>query len=307
MQDVFFLSSGWMKAPAALIEPLGEALKLSKLASLRSHTSFASLTHLGATARLSNTVAVVVRDKGDVALVDVGWSRQACAAPVRTLGQLQARLLGMDVRPGDAIVEQLAKLGIDRDRVKTVVATHLHLDHVGGVIDFPDAELVCSDIELSAARVRPSGPGYRKADIETARLRPVTLKAGPSYGFPGSFDLFGDGEVVLLDANGHTPGQVAVAIRARGEAPCYVHVGDAAYRTWEWGLSPAGPCAVSRMTAWRLDLLRARYGSLRDCEADPRRPVLVPSHDVDVFDRLPQKPGGVSTRARAETATGPRL
>jgi hypothetical protein len=37
-------------------------------------------------------------------------------------------------------------------------------------------------------------------------------------------------------------------------------------------------------------LLKQRYASLRDCEADPRRPVLVPSHDAAVFARLPQAP-----------------
>ena len=200
----------------------------------------------------------------------------------------------MEVKHGDAIVDQLARVGIARDRVKTIVATHLHLDHVGGVCDFPNAELVCSDVELSAARVRPAANGYRPADIEMARVRPVNLGAGPSYGFPASLDLFGDGEVVLLDAHGHTPGLVAVALRARDSAPphapCYVHIGDAAYQTWEWGLSPAGPCAISRLTAWRMDLLRLRYASLRDCEADPRRPILVPSHDAAVYERLPHAP-----------------
>ena len=275
MRDVFFLTAGWLKAPAAAVRPLAGI------------PSFQSV-------RLSNVVAVVVRDSGDVALVDCGWSKEACAGPLRTIGRVQARVVGMDVKRGDAIVDQLAAVGIARDRVKTVVATHLHLDHVGGICDFPDAELVCSDVELSAARVRPPANGYRPADIEMARIRPVNLGAGPSYGFPASHDLFGDGEVVLLDAHGHTPGLVAVALRARdsghAHAPCYVHVGDAAYQTWEWGLSPAGPCAISRVTAWRMDLLRQRYASLRDCEADPRRPVLVPSHDAQVYERLPHAP-----------------
>jgi glyoxylase-like metal-dependent hydrolase (beta-lactamase superfamily II) len=128
-----------------------------------------------------------------------------------------------------------------------------------------------------------------------ARLRPVNLSAGPSYGFPASLDLFADGEVVLLDAHGHTPGLVAVAIRGResggaGDGRCYVHVGDAAYQAWEWGLAPAGPCAISRLTAWRMDLLRLRYASLRDCEADPRRPILVPSHDATIYAQLPHAP-----------------
>ncbi len=206
----------------------------------------------------------------------------------------------MQVQRGDAVVDQLAMAGIAKSRVRTIVATHLHLDHVGGACDFPDAELVCSDVELSAARVRPPASGYRPEDIEMARLRPVYLGAGPSYGFPSSHDLFGDGEVVLLDAHGHTPGLVAVAMRSKGAGPCFVHIGDAAYRTWEWGLSPAGPCALSRAMAWRRDLLRARYASLRDCEADPRRPVIVPSHDETVYERLPHAPTAAAREEKSE-------
>jgi glyoxylase-like metal-dependent hydrolase (beta-lactamase superfamily II) len=280
VRDVFFLSSGWFKAPAAVLEPLGRV------------PSFHAT-------RMCNTVAVVVRDGGDVVLVDCGWSREACAQPERVLGRIQARFLGMVVQRGDAIVDQLAMAGIARDRVRTIVATHLHLDHVGGACDFPDAEVVCSDVELSAARVRPPANGYRPADIEMARLRPVYLGAGPSYGFPASFDLFGDGEVVLLDAHGHTAGLVAVAIRSRESGLCYVHIGDAAYQSWEWGLSPAGPCALSRMMAWRGDLLRTRYASLRDCEADPRRPIIVPSHDETVLERLPRGPQWKGEGARS--------
>ncbi len=274
MRDVFFLSAGSFNAPAAMVEPL--ALK--------------RLRRLRRSVRLSNTVAVVVRDSGDVVLVDCGWSREACAAPTRVLGRVQASFLGLQVKTGDAIVDQLRMHGLDPARVKTIVATHLHLDHTGGACDFPNAEVVCSDVELSAFRVRPPAAGYRVADLETARLRPVYLGAGPSYGFPASHDLFGDGEVVLLDAHGHTPGLVAVAIRSREAARCYVHIGDAAYQTWEWALSPAGPSALSRLQAWRPDLLRLRYAALRDCEADPRKPVIVPSHDQAVFERLPHAP-----------------
>jgi glyoxylase-like metal-dependent hydrolase (beta-lactamase superfamily II) len=236
---------------------------------------------------MANTVAVVVRDNGDVCLVDCGWSRRTCASPKRELGRVQSAFLGIDVRPGDALVDQLATAGIDRSRVRTIVATHLHLDHVGGACDFPDAEVVSSDVELSAFRAQAT-QGYRLEDLEHVRVRPVYLGAGPSYGFAASHDLFGDGEVVLLDAHGHTPGLVAVALRSRER--CYVHIGDAAYQSWEWGMSPAGPSRIAQLLAWRPDLLRVRYANLRDCEADPRRPVVVPSHDEAVLATLPRAP-----------------
>jgi glyoxylase-like metal-dependent hydrolase (beta-lactamase superfamily II) len=268
VRDLFFLTCGSFRVPAAAVEPRRGVPSLG-------------------TEELSNTVGVAVRDDGTVVLIDAGMSRETCASPRRTLGRAQVTFTGVRTRPGDAIVDQLAALGIDRSRVRTIVATHMHFDHVGGAQDFPEAEVVCSDVELSAYRSRVDS-GYRAADLEYARMRPVYLGAGPSYGFGASHDVFGDGQIVMLDAHGHTPGIVAVALRTRER--CYVHVGDVAYQSWEWGLSPKGPSRLARLIAWRPDLLPMRYSNLRDCEADPRRPVIVPSHDRAVFDALPHAP-----------------
>jgi glyoxylase-like metal-dependent hydrolase (beta-lactamase superfamily II) len=172
--------------------------------------------------------------------------------------------------------------------VRAVIATHLHLGHVAGVADLPNAEVIVSERELQAYRDAPKAAGYgAKELVRAGRIRAVKLDGTPSYGFHGSADPFGNGEVVLLDAQGHTAGSVAVALR--GPRGTFVHVGDAVLQQWEFG-SPGGPCLFSRrMAGKRADLDRI-YESLRSCEVDPRRPVIVPSHDAAVFDRLPQTP-----------------
>jgi glyoxylase-like metal-dependent hydrolase (beta-lactamase superfamily II) len=240
--------------------------------------------------RLTNTVAVAVRDGGDVVLVDAGWSAEACAEPVRALGRLRMLTLGVRVRAADAVVAQLRALGIEASRVKTVVATHLHLDHVGGLADFPDAEVVLSSAELHAFRTSTGRLGYRARDLaRTARVRTVEPKPGTAYGFPASADVFGDGDVVVLDARGHTAGSVAVALR--GPRGTFVHAGDAVYERWEYGLgSPRGPSWPAKLTSWRRDELERTYGCLRACEADPARPTIVPSHDAAAFAAVPHAP-----------------
>ncbi len=289
MKDVFFLSCGHFVAPGFAVRPSGERPRAT---------------------RLPNTVAVAVRDDDSVVLVDAGWSVAACAAPLREIGLLASALLGVRVMPDDAIASQLRALGIHPLRVQTIVATHLHLDHIGGAADFPNAELVVSQPELEAMLRAPrwKQTGYRAKDLARAgRIRAVALDAGPTYGFPASADVFGDGQVVLLDARGHTRGSAAVALRCVGErvgervggaataAPrTYVHIGDAAYQRWEYGLAPAGPGLLSRALAWSTAELTATYARLRACEADPRRPVVVPSHDGDVFAQLPHAPASAA-------------
>ena len=269
MQDVFFLTCGTLRAPAFAVGPSARVSPLRAVA-------------------LSLTVGVVVRPGGDIVLVDAGWSEEACTAPIRVLGPARWAYLAPRVRPGDAIAAQLTALGFDPHRVKTIVATHLHLDHVGGVVDFPNAEVVCTDRELAAYRARKH-LGYRAADLAKAgRVRTIALTSDPSYGFPASHDLFGDGGVVLLDARGHTCGNIAVALRsARG---CYVHIGDAAYQGWEYGLSGKGPSLLARLGGWDTASLVRAHANIRACQADPRQPVIVPSHDGEILETLPRAP-----------------
>jgi glyoxylase-like metal-dependent hydrolase (beta-lactamase superfamily II) len=269
MREIFFLSCGGFVAPGLVMRPLGpETLKASWL---------------------SNTVGVGVRDNGDIVLVDAGWDRETCASPARTLGRARKVALGLRVRAEDAIASQLRAMGLDPSKVRAIVATHLHFDHVAGVRDFPNAEVIVSQRELKAYWDAPRVSPYRARDLARAgRIRAVALDGTPSYGFPGSADPFGQGDVVLLDAQGHTAGNVAVALR--GPRGTFVHVGDAVHQSWEFGLSPAGPCLLARGLAWSRPEMTRTYGCLRACEADPRRPVVVPSHDATVFERLPHRP-----------------
>ena len=268
MQDVFFLDCGTFDVPTFAVAPRGRGWGRSQL---------------------SLTVGVAVRESGEVVLVDCGFSEKTCEGPRRSIGAVYTVVLGLRLAPERAAVRQLAALGIAPSRVTTIVATHLHLDHIGGWVDFPGAELVCSTAELEAFSRRSGLSGYRAGDLAgKPPPRAVTLDGPAELGFPSSHDLFGDGQVLLLEANGHTPGHVAVALQ--GAERLYVHTGDAADQLWEYGLEPPGPSLQGRVIGWSTEELRRTYGFLRACEADARRPVIVPTHDRSVFERIPHGP-----------------
>jgi len=275
MRDLFFLTVGGFRAPRTLVEP------------------HVPLWQRGS-CNLPLTVAVVVRDDGGLVLIDAGFSAAACADFLGELGPLRWLSLQAEVTATDALIHQLPRLDLDPARVTTVIATHLHLDHIGGIADFPQAELVTTADELQAFASLPPNSGYRAADLARAsRIRVVRLQAGPQLGFPASHDLLGDGEITLLDARGHTRGHVAVALQ--GPAGLVVHIGDAVYQSWEYREEGGGPCRLATLTAADREEQRRTYLALRRAAADPQRPLLVPSHDPEVYAGLPHAPRQTAT------------
>ncbi len=108
------------------------------------------------------------------------------------------------------IFQKLAENGIDPSGVKTVLITHLHPDHFGGLVDadgkasFPNAEVYVSLPERD----------YWCNELKNEAV----ISALSLYGVH-TFQ-FGD-EVVpgvrAIDTSGHTPGHVAYLVEADGE------------------------------------------------------------------------------------------
>ncbi len=112
----------------------------------------------------------------------------------------------------DVIDMQLKKLGYSLDKVKVVVISHAHTDHVGNVEMFPNAIHVIQKKELYQAWFPEkfqgrTGPSFFvMADMDNAR----------EFNFlelDGDYDLFGDGSVLILSTPGHTLGHQAMKVK----------------------------------------------------------------------------------------------
>lgn len=142
--------------------------------------------------------ALLIEDRDGLVLVDAGLGPFA--------GEMEAgRLAG-----------ELDALGVSRTDVRSVVITHGHADHVGGLVTndgvpvFEEARHVVHPTELEfwrspAARALPGDAG------EPARVAFGAIRAG------GLVDEATGGRrvassVQTLDAPGHTPGHLAVVV-----------------------------------------------------------------------------------------------
>ncbi|MGZ3418958.1 MAG: MBL fold metallo-hydrolase [Polyangiales bacterium] len=262
----FFVTTGTVGGPGAV---MGVETGLFGLGTVRMPIAVLVLEHGGHDRS----------EGGPVTLIDTGWSAEQVAAPLRTLGTA-AVFLSVKARPGDDVATQLARRGIARDRVKRIVATHLHNDHVGGLVDFPDAEVITTASELKSARDRGVIHGF---DVDAlARVGRWTLREvdGPSkLEMPASAEL--DEGLLLLDVRGHTAGTIGVAAKI-GEATL-VHLGDAAYTLGE--ARRGEPSPIAQRTTWDLERQKMTYRAI-DRLLRSEAATVVTSHDPVAWEEV---------------------
>jgi N-acyl homoserine lactone hydrolase len=179
--------------------------------------------------------------------------------------------------------DHLRAHGVELGDVRTVVMTHLHLDHTGGMRLLPNAEFVVDAREWAAATGRRAGMlGFVAEHLPAPeRMRQIDLEhEGEPHGpFARSVDLLGDGSIRLLSTPGHTPGHLSVLLRLPDDREVLV-VGDAAY-TLESIETQRPPLVVGDGKRYKASL--AALKEFRDANAGA---TLIPTHDPDAWRAL---------------------
>lgn len=225
------LTDGYFSYPARWFFPDVESAELARALELR---------HLPAETVLSPYTCLLIESGSHVVLVDTGGG-----ASSQTSGAVVARLEMAGIRPRD---------------VDTVILTHAHPDHTGGVLNaagrpaFPNARYVLSEFEwefwtaprTDLRRLRLPEEIKQKMGAEARRcLTPLRFQVEPvereTEVVPG---------VRVIPAPGHTPGHLAVLISSGGEH--LLNLGDAAVHPlhleqpeWENGFDLASAEALA--------------------------------------------------------------
>jgi Zn-dependent hydrolases, including glyoxylases len=119
--------------------------------------------------------------------------------------------------PGN-LVPILAGLGVKAEDINLILLTHLHRDHIGGLMDgnskaFPNARLMISKPELEYWL---GLAGKDPANANGALVKAVVAAYGSSVLPPFALDTVVLPGVTALDAAGHTPGHTVFQVEAEG-------------------------------------------------------------------------------------------
>ena len=159
---------------------------------------------------------------------DAGYIKQA-------IGRfLLPRIFRLHLTENDRIDHVLADAGVAASDIRTAVISHLHFDHVGGIAQIPQAELLVSAREWAIlSEPHPEREWILREHVEVsgAKWRQISFEPtnDPLFeGFDGVHDVAGDGSMMLLPTPGHTPGSMSMLIRQEGWDPILL-VGDLTY------------------------------------------------------------------------------
>ena len=214
-------------------------------------------------------------------LIDAGLSSNA-AEDLGRFSFLTRQLLKF--RQEGALATLLATLKVKPD---FVILTHAHWDHASGLRDLDHPRVIVGPGEQEFIRDYPKTmePSVQADHFANAKLETFAWDGPPYETFARSHDLFGDGSVVIVPLQGHTPGSIGIFVNGvKGRRVFFV--GDAAWSRDGVSIPSHKLLPMSRLVDHDLALVSDGLWAMHDLQQREPSLLIVPTHDAAAFAEL---------------------
>jgi len=273
-----------LPAPTPWSQPLPAASPPAELAIYHlptgTYTTRAALAVKGGSfgdkRQFAASAVLVQHPEGDL-LIDAGFGADV-AAHITML----PRFVRAPYEVGQTVSSQLDAAGYDRRRLLGVLPTHSHWDHVSGLDGLRGTPIWMNAREREYAASDPDGKVYRSVS-KGHEIHEYGFDNRPYLGFASSYDVHGDGSVVLALAGGHTTGSVIVFVTLP-TGKRYAFIGDLTWQLDGIRRRVERPWLLSKLAD--SDPEQLRQGLSRMIAVDALMQI-VPAHDLGSYQGIP--------------------
>ncbi|TLX15964.1 MBL fold metallo-hydrolase [Rhizobium sp. MHM7A] len=184
--------------------------------------------------------ALIQHPSGRNILFDTGYAKRFHTVTQKLPYKFYAWFTPVTVTAEDELHSQLLLDGLRPQDIDTVILSHFHADHLGGIKDFPDVTVIASQKAFDAAQALSPIQAVKTGFIPDLipgdfKNRMMPLEKIPTVpvldylpGFQSGWDLFGDGSVLAVPLPGHAKDQFGIYFQDAQHGEIFL-VADAAW------------------------------------------------------------------------------
>ena len=170
---------------------------------------------------------MLIEENNKLTLIDSGIGFLESKEPEKRLGKELIEITGFEFEESLTALRQIEKLGFNPKNVDNIICSHLDPDHIGGIMDFPDALVHVSKEEYDS--FKSGNERYLQQQLShNPDLKLYKTNDTEWFGLPArKVNLNLQTEIYLIPLFGHTLGHCGVSLKVNNQWTFYV--GDAYY------------------------------------------------------------------------------